>query len=151
MSKFCGAHRAPRAGVDVIDAAPAALAVVALAMSSSSVAETIMLVLDDARRGRSLIVVDGTVDPDAVLEVVERLADSVAATGLTSAALVAASVRPGTGPLPGDADRWLEASEMAENVGVELIEWFVISDEIRPPVAWCPRDLLAEPPRWRGV
>lgn len=66
MSKFCGAHRAPRAGIDVIDAAPAALAVVQLAMSTSPVAETIVLVLDEARRGRSVIVVDGTADPDAV-------------------------------------------------------------------------------------
>ena len=149
MSKFCGAHRAPRAGVDVIDHASAALAVVQVALSPSPVDETIVLVLDDEHRGRSVVIVDGTVDPDAVLEVVERLAESIAAAGVAGA-LVVATVRPGGGPLPADADRWLEASELAEQAGIELLEWFVISDVGHPATAWCPRDLLAEPPRWRS-
>ena len=61
-------------------------------------------------------------------------------------AIVMASVRPGVGPLPGDVDRWRELSDIAESYGCELLEWFVISDG----VAWCPRDFLAEPPRWSG-
>ncbi len=43
----------------------------------------------------------------------------------------------------GDVDRWLELSDLAEQAGVELLEWFVIGDAIT-----CPRDLLGEPPRW---
>lgn len=147
MSQFCGVHRPPRAGIDPVDSADAALAVIRLAVTRPMRSEVVVLVLDGDRRGRTVVIVDGTDEPDAVVEIVERLAGSlVDAQG--AAAIVVASVRPGGGPLDGDGDRWLEASEAAEQAGVELLEWFVISDDLGPPTAWCPRDLLAEPPRW---
>ena len=64
--------------------------------------------------------------------------------GRHPAHFVVAAVRPGYDALPGDGDRWLELCEIAETHGCELVEWFILSDD----VAWCPRDLLAEPPRW---
>lgn len=147
MSQFCGVHRPPRAGIDPVDSADAALTVIRLAVTRPMRSEVVVLVLDGDRRGRTVVIVDGTDEPDAVVEIVERLAGSlVDAQG--AAAIVVASVRPGGGPLDGDGDRWLEASEAAEQAGVELLEWFVISDDLGPPTAWCPRDLLAEPPRW---
>jgi hypothetical protein len=149
VSQFCGVHRAPRAGIDPIDSPMAALAVIKLAMKLPLTAETIALVLDADHRGRTVVVVDGTHEPDSVLEVTERLVDSFATAGHTGA-LVLASVRPGDGPAPEDADLWLEASELAEAAGIELLEWFVIADDTGPPTAWCPRDMLAEPPRWRS-
>ena len=147
MTQFCGAHRAPRAGIDPIDSPTAALTVIKLAMTLPLTAETIALVLDADHRGRSVVVVDGTDEPASVLEVTERLVDSIATSGRPGA-LVLASIRPGGGPEPADADLWLESSELAEAAGVELLEWFVIADDTGPTTAWCPRDLLAEPPRW---
>jgi hypothetical protein len=149
MSTFCAAHRLPRAAVDPIDGPAAALAVVELAMRRPLRHEIIALVLDGDRRGRTVVVVDGTEAPDAVLDVVERVAGSVAASGLPGC-LVVATVRPGGPPLDGDDERWLEASDLADDVGVDLLEWFVIGGD-RPSVAanaWCPRDLLGEVPRW---
>jgi hypothetical protein len=68
-----------------------------------------------------------------------------AAQGVERAlSLVVATVRPDAGVLPGDIDRWLEASAICEQFGVELVEWFVIS----PHGVECPRDLLGEPERW---
>ena len=147
MSQFCGVHRPPRAGVDQIDSAAAALAVIRLVVHQPLQPEVIVLVLDADRRGRTVVLVDGTDEPDSVLEVVERIAESAADSEL-GAALVVASVRPGSGPLDGDDERWLEACDLADGVGVELLEWFVISDDTGPTTAWCPRDLLADPPRW---
>ncbi len=149
MSMFCAAHRLPRAAVDPIDDPSAALAVIDLAMRRPLTAETIALVLDEERRGRTVVVVDGTAEPDAVLDVVERVAGSIAASGRLGA-IVLASVRPGGGPLDDDDERWLEASDLADDLGVELVEWFVVTGDA-PSVAahsWCPRDLLGEPPRW---
>jgi hypothetical protein len=149
MSAFCAAHRLPRAAVDPIDDPAAALAVVAMAMHRPLRHETIALVLDADRRGRTIVVVDGTDEPDSVLDVVERLAGSIAAAGRTGC-LVVATVRPSGGPLDGDDGRWLEASELADDVGVDLLEWFEIGGE-RPSLAantCCPRDLLGEAPRW---
>jgi hypothetical protein len=149
MSMFCAAHRLPRAGVDPIDSAAAALAIVALAMRRPPVDETIALVLDADHRGRTVVVVDGTSDLDAVLDVVERVAGSVAAAGRTGC-LVLATVRPGGGPVDGDDDRWLEASDLADDVGVDLLEWFVITGDAPSITAntWCPRELVGELPRW---
>jgi hypothetical protein len=148
VSQFCGVHRAPRAGIDRIDSQEAALAVVRLAMHLPLTYETIAILLDADHRGRTVVVIDGTEAPASVLEVTERLTDAIASTG-HDGALVLASVRPGGAPSADDADLWLEASELADGVGVELLEWFVIADDTGPPTAWCPRDLLAEPPRWR--
>lgn len=149
MSQFCGVHRAPRAGIDRIDSQAAALAVIKLAIHLPLTSETIGLVLDADHRGRTVVVIDRTEAPESVLEVTERLTDAIAGSG-HDGALVLASVRPGGAPSPDDADLWLEASELAEAAGVELLEWFVIADDTGPPTAWCPRDLLAEPPRWRS-
>jgi hypothetical protein len=147
VNRFCGVHRAPRAGIDPIDSPDAALAVIKLAMHVPLAAETIALVLDADHRGRTVVVVDGTDEPECVLEVTERLVESIATSGRTGA-LVLASVRPGGRPTADDGDLWFEASELAEAAGVELLEWFVVTDDTGPPTAWCPRDLLAEPPRW---
>lgn len=152
MSKFCGAHRVPRGGVDRVADAASALAVVQLAISVPPRPETIVVVLGPDHRGRTIVVVDGTDDDDAVVEVVEHVAAVLGDASGPGGALVVASVRPGRGPAPGDADRWLEASAVAEAVGVELLEWFVVDPGPTgdQPVSWCPRDLLAEPPRWPG-
>lgn len=148
MTRFCSTYRTPRAGIDRLEGAAAALAVIGLALHHPLTAETIVLVLDAEHRGRTIVVVEGTDLPDAVVDVCERLA--VAASvgssgGDDGGALVVATVRPAGGPLPGDDERWLEASDVTEHVGVELLEWFVIG----PGGISCPRDLLAEPPRWR--
>jgi hypothetical protein len=142
--QFCSAHRPPRAGVDPIDCAESALAVIALAIHLPPTDETIALLLDHDRRGSCVTIVSGTSRPDDVIEVAECLAEVGAQSGSVGA-LVLATVRPSQGALVGDDDRWLEMSDLTMAAGVELVEWFVIGDDIH-----CPRDLLGEPPRWRS-
>ena len=55
---------------------------------------------------------------------------------------------PAGGPLDGDDERWLEASELADDVGVELLEWFVVSGD--RPSASARAMVPARPPR-RGA
>jgi len=142
-------HRLPRAGIDTIDCAETALLTLAMAIQQPLRAETVSLLLDDQRRGIAIAVVSGTHHPDDVLEVVERLTSSAAHGGRVGAIIVA-SVRPTDDSdaeeaehIEADLDRWLEMSEIAEQAGLELIEWFVIAGEVT-----CPRDRLGEPPRW---
>jgi hypothetical protein len=127
----------------VVDSADAALTVIAASIQLPQQPQVIVLVLDPDLGGNAVVVVDGTDSPDAVIDVFELLTEG-AIEADHSATFVVATVRPGYDELPGDADRWLELSEIAEEHGCELLEWFVLSDD----VAWCPRDLLAEPPRW---
>lgn len=150
MSTYCrrsdqfGSELAPPIPT-VVDTAEAALAVVLVAAQVPARDEVIALLLDADLRGHSIVVVDGTVSPDAVVDVMELIGEAVARADRDQT-IVLTSVRTDCGPLPGDVDRWLELNEVAETLGCELLEWFVITDG----VAWCPRDFLAEPPRWPG-
>ena len=143
------AIRLPRAGIDPIDREATALAVVRTAAAWPLRHETIVVLLDDARCGIGLVVVNGTTEPDAVLEVAECLLDPAVHDGRVAAVIVA-SVRPdGRGPDVDaepdltDADRWLELDEIATGCVVELVEWFVLGDGLSRP-----RELVNEPPRW---
>ena len=127
----------------VVDSADAALAVISASMHRPPRAQVIVLVLDDDRRGHAVVIVDGTDSPDAVIDVLELVAEGAAESD-HPATFVVAAIRPGYDTLPGDADRWLELCEIVETHGCEILEWFILSGD----VAWCPRDLLAEPPRW---
>ena len=139
-------HRLPRAGVDAIDCAETALLTLAMAIQQPRRAETVTLLLDDQRRGIAVAVVSGTHQPDDVLEVVECFTRRAAHAGRVGS-IVVASVRPNADDdddiADTDVDRWLEMSDIAEQAGVELLEWFVIGGGVR-----CPRDQLGEPPRW---
>ena len=139
-------HRLPRAGVDAIDCAETALLTLAMAIQQPPRAETVTLLLDDQRRGIAVAVVSGTHQPDDVLEVVECFTRRAAHGGRVGS-IVVASVRPTTDDdddiADTDVDRWLEMSDIADQAGVELLEWFVIGGGVR-----CPRDQLGEPPRW---
>ena len=138
-------HRLPRAGVDTISCAETALLMLAMAIQQPLRAETVTLLLDDQRRGIAVAVVSGTHQPDDVLEVVECFTRS-AAHGGRLGSIIVASVRPEPGDestTATDVDRWLEMSDIAEQAGVELLEWFVIGGDVT-----CPRDQLGEAPRW---
>lgn len=136
-------HRLPRAGIDSIDDAATAFATLAMAVHRPLRPETILLLLDEARCGRTVVVVTGTTDPDSVIEVVECVTQGIECELL--GAIVVATVRPDASDQRDDTDvdRWLEMSEIASLAGVELLEWFVIDRAVS-----CPRDRLGEPPRW---
>lgn len=138
-------HRCPpRAGVDSIGDPAAAAEVLALAIHRPLRYETIALLLDAERRGIAIVVVSGTVDPDAVVEVTELVTTPSAHDGRVAAAVLA-TVRPDPRHRPAaDVERWMEISEIAGDRGVELLEWFTID----PLGVSCPRDHLGEPPRW---
>lgn len=135
----------PRAGIDRIDTLERALDLLANIASCPLVPETLVIGLDPGLRGRSILVVDGTLHPDALLEAVDTVIGSRRGRPPSTAgeSLLAATVRPGGHVFDSDVDRWLEASWATDAVGVELLEWFVIGDGIT-----CPRDLLGERPRW---
>ena len=138
-------HRLPRAGIDTISCAETALLTLAMAIEQPLRAETVALLLDDQRRGIAVAVGSGTHQPDDVLEVVECFTRSAAHGGRVGS-IVVASVRPAVtddATTATDVDRWLEMSDIAEQAGVELLEWFVIDADVT-----CPRDRLGEPPRW---
>ena len=146
MPHFCGVHRPPRAGIDPVDSADAASAVIRLAVTRPMRSEVVVLVLDGDRRGAPSSSSTAPTSPTPS----SRSWSDWPNRSSTRRAPPPSSSRwvPGGGQLDDDADRWLEASDAAEQAGVELLEWFVISDDLGPPTAWCPLYLLAEPPRW---
>lgn len=127
----------------LVDSAEAALQTIFAGAHHPAQSQVIALLLDPDYIGHTVLVVDDTTSPDAVVEVMELIAEAAAEAGREQV-FVLASMRPDDGPLPGDVDRWIELSDLADTHGCELVEWFVITDR----VAWCPRDFLLEPPRW---
>jgi len=110
--------------------------------------ETVAFFLDDEGRSNKITVITGTVEPDSVLEIAEVLA-LAAETSPALCGLVLATVRPNadrvhTALLPGDIDRWTEASTITDAHGIELIEWFVIG----PGGVACAREVVGDPERW---
>ena len=160
------AESLPRAHIDPIDHEATALALIGAVMSTPPRDETIIFLLDQARRGLSVVVVDGTVDPDDVLGSVEALLGAISVVNDTCTVddspiggLVVTSVRPrDPADLDGlagfddlaDADRWLQLDDLADQHAIDLVEWFVLDgcDTVR---VTRPRDLLNEPPRWSPI
>lgn len=139
--------RLPHAG-DPIRSALDAIAVISLVIHHPLEAETIAFFLDENSCSNIITVVSNTAEPDSVLSVAECMA-MVADRSPRLCGVVLATVRPGSAhnlpaTLPGDLDRWVEANEIMEAHGVELIEWFVVG----PAGVDCPRELLGEPERW---
>jgi hypothetical protein len=138
-------YRSPSVAPEPIRTAADARSLIATAITHPLRDETVAFLLDDAGYGSTIIIVAGTDRPDQLLDVVEHLAVAGGCSG-TFTSLVVASVRPGGGLEPGDVDRWFDASDLAEEHGVELLEWFVY-DGYRFER---PRELIGERERWPG-
>lgn len=135
-------HRLPRAGIDPIDTSDKAFTTIAMAIQRPLRPETVVAYLDHERRGIAFVIVSETETLDSVIDVVECLCDPNAYNGRVGALLVG-SVRPNGDIEHSDVDRWLEMSNLCEESGIELLEWFVIGRAVS-----CPRDSLGEPPRF---
>ena len=68
-------HRMPRAGVDPIDSEPVALCVLDMVVSRPLRHETIVLFLDEQRRGITFMVVSGTIPFDSLFDVIDVIVD----------------------------------------------------------------------------
>lgn len=142
MPRYCATHRIPRAHHDPIDDELTAMSLISLAISRPLRDETVVVSLDRRRCGLGLLVVSGTESGDALFDVLDLIsahADRHDHLG----GMIVATVRPDGGAEPADVDRWLEASAIVHDRGLELVEWFVVGDAVV-----CPRDLLGERPRW---
>jgi len=135
--------RVPRARIDPIFSATDAMVVFTAQMMRPLRAETLVMFLDDAWRGSSLVTITGTDDPFQIIEIAETMA--LAGTSSPDVnGLVLASVRPGGSVLPGDDELWLEAADVAEDVGLVLVDWLIIGRD----GTHSPRELLGMPSRW---
>jgi hypothetical protein len=146
MSRNRSFHPVPRGGIDPIRSAADALAVLALAAPYGH--DTIAILLDGQRRGSSILIVDDTVDDDAIFTVIDTCVAVSRRTREHGApvfdGLILASSRPDGDATADDVPRWLEASDQCRAGGLELVEWFVLG---RSGVG-VPRAMFGEPERW---
>lgn len=132
----------PRAHRDPLETPLDALLLIMLLLERGAYDETLVLVLDDARRGVGVLRVTGTSDPDSLLGVVDHVAEAIRASPEASA-LILVSARESSALSVDDLHRWHEADESCADADIDLVEWFVVSNEIS-----CPRELCGVPPRW---
>ena len=144
MSDPVATRRFPRAGIDPVATPTAAHHLVDAVRARPPRHETVCVLLDQRRSGVGIVSVDGTVEPDSVLDVVDLVVMTAVADDRVDACVVA-SIRPGGSDDLDDLERWSEMSIRLEEAGVELVEWFVLGTGVS-----CPRALLGEPSRWPG-
>lgn len=144
MSFPCARAHSPRlAGGAVVGEPEIALAVIDLARRRCPAADVVAVLLGSDRRAHGIVsVTDTEGDPDALFATIEVLGAAGVEGGPCD--LVVATFRPDGAPLVDDAERWTTASEIAEDAGAELVEWFVVTAES----SWCPRELTGDLPRW---
>ena len=149
MSRNPSFHAVPRGGIDPIQSAADALAVLALGAPYGD--DTIVILLDADRCGTSVMVVTDTIGPDALFRVIDccigvsaQYSGAPKKPGAVFDAVILASSRPDGDAEPDDVHRWLEASDQCRAGGLKLVEWFVLGRS--GPT--CPRQLVGEPERW---
>ena len=118
-------------------------ALLLLSMAAKPEPEVLAFLLDRQGLGGVVLAVGNARRPDRVLGVVDVVARAGEQVG-GMASLVVASVRPKGAMLPGDAQRWLTASDMCRQHGLVLVEWYVLGRH-GPQL---PRELVGEPSRW---
>lgn len=138
-------HSPPTALPLPVRSAADALHVLSLAIERPLCCETHAFLLDASGVGGLLVVVAGTEQAEAVLDVVEVMATAGGRVpGLRS--LVVATVRPNGQVEATDAALWREARRRAASHGIDLLEWFVVG----PLGIGTPRSLAGDAERWPG-
>jgi hypothetical protein len=132
-------HQRTPAHAQPINGRRDAVSVFSRAASEPARPQTIALLLDQELIPRTCIVVDETTDPDDVMEVA-RLVVEVVEQEIAIQAVALASIRvhavgadqPAGASLDererDDVDRWLELLELFDEVGVEVLDWYVLLD-----------------------
>lgn len=141
MTHFCSSHRFPHADGEPIDDAAARLLIESV-LAVPRRTETVVVLLDHHRRGRTILNVDRTDRPDAVLGVAEWSIELAGRSPGIGGAIIA-SVRPVGGDDLDDVERWLELDAQFALAGIELVEWYVYGRSVSRP-----RVLVGEPERW---
>ena len=132
----------PRAHRDPLRTSVDALLLIMLLLDTDAQDETMVFVLDDARRGIGIMRVTGTGDPDSLLGVVDSVAEA-SQSSPGAAGLILVSARASSAISVDDLRRWHEADESCSDANLDLVEWFVVSTEVS-----CPRELCGVAPRW---
>jgi hypothetical protein len=141
MSRNRSLHPVPRGGIDPIECADDALAVLALGAPYGH--DTVIVLLDTDRCGCSVMVVTDTFDTDALFRVIDICIGAIRGRPEIGGVILASS-RPDSDARPDDVHRWLEASDQCSAGGLELVEWFVLGRS----GPQCPREMFGEPDRW---
>ena len=112
------ALRGPREALDVI----------MFAAASPPRPETICLLLDPAHRGLTVVIVEGARADHDLLGLAELLLAASVDSGAVGA-VVLATVRPDRSHRPSGDDelRWFDLRARFDEMGVELLDWFVLS------------------------
>lgn len=146
MTIRCSTHHRPiRAASLGLRGPEDAIGVILALLERPFVEQTVALVLDRSHRGLLAPVVDGAGSADRVLEVVRFVA---AVGGRRAAAVVLGTGRPDGDHLGTAADHaaWQEMQVVGADVGLEVIDWFLVTDPLIGSMA----ELTDSPSRWRG-
>jgi hypothetical protein len=124
-----------------------ALKVISHGLSQPVRPEVFVIVRNHAQQMLMMLVVTDTVAPDHVVDVLHSVLQVSIDTDLDS--IVLASMRPGTPICIDDTLIWWTLQDQADLYGIELTEWFVLSEDfLDTNYAPSPRIFTGEEAAW---
>ena len=103
--------------------------------------ESFALLLDEQRRGTTIVHQRRALDPDDVFDLA---AEATAAADANDRGAILLTSRPHAPSEPTDAERWSVLDDLFHGCGLELVEWFVDGRTLD-----LPRSRAGVSPRWR--
>jgi hypothetical protein len=124
-----------------------ALTVFCQGLSRPATPEVLLIARNEEQQMLMMLVVTDTVEPDHVLEVLQSILQVSVGTAVDS--LVMASMRPGMPICIDDALIWWSLQDLAESYGIEITDWFVLTEDFfTTGYAPSPRELAGEEAAW---
>jgi hypothetical protein len=90
----------------------------------------VVATVDSDRRPLTMLIFDEPSDDGDLEAAVEAVTNAITDIGTTIDAMFLASSRPGRepGPTAEDEERWFRMLDVCSDVGIELLDWFLLSD-----------------------
>jgi hypothetical protein len=139
----------PRPFLDTITSTAQALSVFSLTVARPFRTQSLVLLVDAARRGVGLHSSQGLVglrdNPTAAGRAIGHHVVSVASANPLAVGCFVMTIEPDASPSPDDAERWFAMADVCDRAGIVLIDWcvrgFATADALfaGQGAVWCPR------------
>lgn len=131
----------------LVTSASDALSVFDQGLSRPATPEVLLIARNGQQQMLMMLVVTDTVEPDHVVEVLQSILQVSTDTAVET--VVLASMRPGMPACIDDALIWWTLQDLADGYGIEIADWFVLTEEFfGTGRAFSPRELAGEEAAW---
>lgn len=131
----------------LVTSAADALSVFDQGLSRPATPEVLLIARNGQQQMLMMLVVTDTIEPDHVVEVLQSILQASTDTAMES--VVLASMRPGMPAGIDDALIWWTLQDLADGYGIEIADWFVLTEDFfQTGHTFSPRELAGGEAAW---